>query len=676
MWWFNRNSGARTNSRRRENVTGANRLESLEIRQILSAIGGSANQYDGSRFLVQFRDEQAIQPIPGTAIGGTVEGLPGWYTVNVLSSQSVGEARAAYQANGNVAETQLNYQFELAATPNDPNFSSLWGMTRINAPQAWDRTTGSRSIIVAVIDTGVDYNHPDLAANIWRNTREIAGNGIDDDGNGFRDDIRGWDFANNDNNPMDDQGHGTHVAGTIGAVGNNRTGVAGVAWNVQIMPLKFMRPTADGRATGTTLDAIRSINYAVSNGARILNNSWGGGGYDTALNNAIANARSRGVIFVAAAGNDRNNNDTNPSYPANYNQDNIISVAATDSADRLASFSNYGRSTVDIAAPGVGILSTARGGGYVSMSGTSMATPHVAGAAALVWSQNPTWSYTQVINALYSSADTISGLTSSVAGGRRLNVGRAVSPVIRDVTREYSWSGSMAINDNTTNTYRFNIAENVRIDDIDIRLNLTHTYDSDLVITLASPTGRSMTLFNRRGGSGDNLSNTRFDDEAGTSIANGAAPFSGSFRPESSLTTFDGLGSQGTWTLTIRDAAARDTGTLRGIGFIVTTRTTTFGAAVASSSQSVSGLSVVNGPVAGSQSTPAGTLLLTSSTPAIAGLTTTGNGPNSVVTNNQSQPGETETPRRLPAITPTATQAANTDAVFANFANLLSSQGL
>lgn len=676
MWWFNRNTGARRNSRRRDQLTGSDRLERLEIRQVLSAVTGGANQYDGSQFLVQFRDEQAIQPLAGTAIGGAVEGLPGWYTVNVLSSQSVGEARAAYQVHANVASTQFNYQFEMAATPNDPSFSSLWGMTRINAPQAWDRTTGSRSIIVGVIDTGVDYNHPDLAANIWRNTREIAGNGIDDDGNGFRDDVRGWDFANNDSDPMDDQGHGTHVAGTIGAVGNNRVGVAGVAWNVQIMPLKFMRPTADGRATGSTLDAIRAINYGVANGARILNNSWGGGGYDTALNNAIANARSRGVIFVASAGNDANNNDTRPSYPANYDQDNVISVAATDSADRLASFSNYGRSTVDIAAPGVGIYSTARGGGYTTMSGTSMAAPHVSGAAALVWSQNPSMSYSQVINALYSSSDVISGLTTTVAGGRRLNVGRAVSPVVRDVTREYSWSGSMAINDNTTNTYRFNIAENVRIDDIDIRLNLTHTYVGDLIISLTSPSGRSATLFNRRGGSGDNLSNTRFNDEASTFIGNGAAPFAGQFRGENWLSTFDGLGSQGVWTVTIRDAAARDVGTLRGIGFIVTTRTTTYGAAVASSSQVIAGLSTGNGPVAGSQSTPTVTLLSATSTPSLSGLTTTTNGLTNVVSGNQPAAGETEMPRRLPVITPTASQAASTDAVFANFSKLLTSQGL
>jgi subtilisin family serine protease len=670
--WFNRNIGARRNNRRRDNVTGSDRLESLEIRQVLSAVTGGANQYDGSQFLVQFRDEAAIQPIAGTAIGGAVEGLPGWYTVNVLSSQSVGEARAAYHAHGNVASTQFNYQFEVAATPNDTLFSSLWGMSRINAPQAWDRTTGSRSIIVGVIDTGVDYNHPDLAANIWRNTREIAGNGIDDDGNGFRDDIRGWDFANNDNNPMDDNGHGTHVAGTIGAVGNNRQGVAGVAWNVQIMPLKFL--AANGG--GSTLNAIRAINYGVANGARILNNSWGGGGYDTALNNAIANARSRGVIFIAAAGNAANNNDTSPTYPANYNHDNVVSVAASNLSDRLWTSSNYGRSTVDIAAPGENILSTMPGGGYGWMSGTSMAAPHVAGAAALVWSQNPSMSYSQVINTLYSSSDVISGLTDKVVGGRRLNVGRAVTPVLRDVTREYSWSGSMAINDNTTNTYRFNIAENVRIDDIDIRLNLTHTYVGDLIISLTSPSGRSATLFNRRGGSGDNLSNTRFNDEAATFIGNGAAPFAGQFRGENWLSTFDGFGSQGVWTVTIRDAAARDVGALKGIGFIVTTRTTTYGAAVGSSSQAIAGLSTGNGPVAGSQSTPTVTLLAASSTPSVSGLTNTSNGATNVVTGNQPAAGETETPRRLPTITPTASQAASTDAVFANFSKLLTSQGL
>lgn len=332
-------------------------------------------------------------------------------------------------------------------TPNDTRFGSLWGLKNtgqtggradadMDVPEAWDTMppTGGTPVVVGVIDTGIDYNHPDLSGNTWINTGEIDGNGIDDDHNGYVDDRRGWDFANNDKNPMDDYFHGTHVAGTIGAVGENGQGVAGVAWNVKLMPLKFMGPNG-----GVTSDAIEAIDYATSNGAKLTNNSWGGGGFSQSLQNAIQRAQNAGVLFVAAAGNSGLNTDKQPSYPSSYPNDNIISVAATDHNDALASFSNYGTTSVDVAAPGVGILSafpttvTASmaaanlPANYASISGTSMASPHVAGLAALLWSHLPTLSASEVKSRIVARGDVLPVLLSKVQSGRRVNAQSTVS---------------------------------------------------------------------------------------------------------------------------------------------------------------------------------------------------------------------------------------------------------
>jgi len=310
-------------------------------------------------------------------------------------------------------------------TPNDPSYPQLWGLNNtgqtggtpdadIDAPEAWDIQTGDPNRVIGVIDTGVDYNHPDLVGNIWTNPGETAGNGIDDDGNGYIDDVRGWDFAYGDNDPMDVHSHGTHVAGTIAAKGNNGVGVVGVNWNAKILPIKFLN---DG-GSGFTSDAILSLNYATANGVKITNNSWGGGGYDQGLYDAINTAGQQGALFIAAAGNFSQNNDINPFYPASYNLPNIISVAATDHNDALANFSHYGPTSVDLGAPGVNILSTTPGGNYASYSGTSMASPHVAGGAALVWSQNPNWSAQEVKNRLLDTVDVKPSLSQTVSGGR------------------------------------------------------------------------------------------------------------------------------------------------------------------------------------------------------------------------------------------------------------------
>lgn len=298
-------------------------------------------------------------------------------SVKISDNMSVEDAIAQYKNDPDVEYAEPNYILRALATiPTDTYFTNLWGLNNtgqsvnsapagtvdadIDAPEAWDITQGSSSVVVAVIDSGVaitnniSTGHPDLTANRWVNAGETCVNGADDDGNGRIDDCYGWNFLNNDNDPMDYNGHGTHVAGTIGAVGNNGSGVAGVNWRVKIMPLRFLGATG----SGSTADAISAINYAANNGARIINASWGGGPYSQALYDAINYARSNNVLFVAAAGNDGTNNDTTPSYPASYDLDNIISVAATDQNDALASFSNRGATSVDLAAPGVNIYST------------------------------------------------------------------------------------------------------------------------------------------------------------------------------------------------------------------------------------------------------------------------------------------------------------------------------
>ncbi|MGD9215640.1 MAG: S8 family serine peptidase [Desulfobacteraceae bacterium] len=282
---------------------------------------------------------------------------------------TVEEALAAYAADPDVEIAEPNYIIRTQAIPDDTDFSQQWGLYNtgqvvggyqgtagidMDGPQAWDINTGAGEVIVAVVDTGCDIQHPDLAANIWYNSDEIPGDGIDNDRNGYIDDVFGWDFADNDNNPYDASGHGTHVAGLIAAVGDNDRGIAGVAWQARIMPVRAM----NGFDVGTTADAIDAIEYAVDNGAKIINCSWGGSGFSYALRHVIDNADA---LFVCASGNNGQNADTNAYYPAGYDSPNIISVAATDQMDQLAWFSNYGTATVDVAAPGVRVLSLDNG---------------------------------------------------------------------------------------------------------------------------------------------------------------------------------------------------------------------------------------------------------------------------------------------------------------------------
>ncbi len=321
-----------------------------------------------------------------------------------------------------------NYIVHADVLPNDLRFDEMYGLRNtgqtggtpgadISAELAWDVTTGSRDVIVAVIDTGIDYNHPDLAANIWTNPGEIPDNEIDDDGNGFIDDVHGWDFHNNDNDPFDDNFHGTHVAGTIGAIGDNGIGVAGINWKVSLVPLKFLGSSG----SGSTADAVLAVEYATLIGANITNNSWGGGSFSMALRDAIEAAEQEDILFVAAAGNLARNNDQAPHYPSSYELPGIIAVAATDHNDRLAGFSSYGATSVDLAAPGVSILSTYARNRINFLNGTSMAAPHVAGTAALVRAVRPDIGVVELKQLILDHVDPVPGLAGVTLTGGRLN---------------------------------------------------------------------------------------------------------------------------------------------------------------------------------------------------------------------------------------------------------------
>lgn len=365
------------------------------------------------------------------------------------------EARA-YRDSGLVEFAEPDYLLRASVIPNDPAFrkSEFWSLNNtgalggradadIDAPEAWNAITSAEQIIVAVIDTGIRVTHEDLAPNIWINSRERP-NGLDDDKNGVIDDLHGFNAPDWSGDPRDDNGHGTHVAGTIGARGNNGFGLAGVAWNVKLMALKFL--TADGG--GATSDAIACIEYAVKNGARIINASWGGPDYSYALERAIRVAGNSGVIFVAAAGNEAANNDYAPSYPANFAGQNILSVAATTKYDTLDSaYSNYGLRTVDLAAPGSGILSTwhQADDAYMVLNGTSMATPHVSGALALLRARFPNDSVTTLIQRLLAATDKLTSLTGKVASGGRLNLAN-LFPKTFELTTNVIGTGSIQLN--------------------------------------------------------------------------------------------------------------------------------------------------------------------------------------------------------------------------------------
>lgn len=321
---------------------------------------------------------------------------------------------------------------EATREPNDLS-SSLWGLkngsrknTDIDAPEAWSKTVGSRNgPIVAVLDTGIDLDHPDLEANIWTNPREIPGNGKDDDGNGVIDDVHGFDAYYEDGVPEDKDGHGTHCAGTIGAVGNNNKGVVGVNWEARIMPVKIF--SNDDKPKTSTSAILRGISYATKNGARVTSNSWGGPGKSRSIERAFKNSSA---FHVMAAGNESQDNDSKPHYPSNYDIPNNIAVAAITRYGELSDFSNYGKESVDIAAPGSSIYSTLPGGRYGYLSGTSMATPHVAGVAMLALALNPRLSNAELKGAILDGVTADAELAGKVASGGWLNANNTLDKVV------------------------------------------------------------------------------------------------------------------------------------------------------------------------------------------------------------------------------------------------------
>ncbi|HJQ25547.1 MAG TPA: S8 family peptidase [Blastocatellia bacterium] len=369
-----------------------------------------------------------------------------------LDGVTVEDAAAQLAQDARVEYAEPNYLWHAAATPNDALFFQQYALMNtgsflggkpgadINATAAWDITTGSDNLAVAVLDAGVDLSHPDLAPNAWTNSREIPGNGIDDDGNGYVDDVHGWNYVTNSpkvyDNPSNDW-HGTHVAGAVGAAGNNQIGVTGVAWHVKLMAMKFLGPQ-----TGSTADAVKAINYVIDQkkrgvNVRVINASWAGTSESLALKNAIIDAGNNGILFVCAAGNaDGGNNGSDlsdePVYPAAWSADvpTIIAVAAADNNDRLASFSNYGLTRAQVAAPGVNTMSTTPDGGYGFGVGTSMASPVVAGVAALLFAHEPSLTPAAARTRIVKTADPQPTLAGRLASAGRINAYQALTNTV------------------------------------------------------------------------------------------------------------------------------------------------------------------------------------------------------------------------------------------------------
>jgi subtilisin family serine protease len=367
----------------------------------------------------------------GLNVKRTFVSVPGLHHVVAAPGVEPSVAAAQLARRPDVEYVEPNFIVHATATPDDPLFPRLWALHNtgqlggtstvyadIGALAAWDITTGDPSVVIAVIDTGTDYTHPDLAANIWVNQVECNNNGLDNDGDGYVNDCHGINAITHSGDPMDDYFHGTHVAGTIGAVGNNAVGVTGVNWHVTLLPCKFL----DSTGTGTTGDAITCFDYIAlkkDHGVNVIasNNSWGGGAYSQALADAIVAQRTRGILVIAAAGNDSFDNDQLPTHPCSYDLSNIICVAAA--VDSVLIFSNYGIGTVHLAAPGLGILSTVPKGGYDTFDGTSMATPHVTGVVALLKAQDPTRDWRALKNlVLAGTVPPTQGRIPTLTGGR------------------------------------------------------------------------------------------------------------------------------------------------------------------------------------------------------------------------------------------------------------------
>ena len=539
-WVRSRHTRTHAGGGRKASLNGP---ESLEVRQFLAASQGDGTDAVTRPPVVFLPDGSLVQQIQWN--GQTVEtrvdhwngrlaaGLRQASTLPALplassawSETSLGNGFFSLTAPGasrqdvlawaartpGIESFEPDFVFQASSIPNDPGFTSQWGLSNtaiggygvvgadIHATQAWDVTTGSRNVVVGVVDSGIDLTHPDLAANVWTNPGEIAGNGIDDDHNGFVDDVHGWNFVENNNNVQDGYGHGTHVSGIIGAVGNNGIGTAGINWQVSIMPLRFQ----DNYGVGDTGGAIAALNYATmmrrDYGINVVvtNNSWGGGiGVSAMLQDAIRAQGDAGITFVAAAGNNAVNCDVSPRYPACYDLPNVISVAATDRYDNLAGFSNYGAATIDLGAPGVGIYSTRPNGTYASMSGTSQAAPQVTGVVALLAAAKPGITVAQVRAAILGSVDPVPGLTGKTVTGGRLDAAAALASLSAQsfaakvrLGASNPWTGAL---DSVTITFNRQVASGFDLTDLSLSRNgvavpltgATLTTTDDVTWTLA-----------------------------------------------------------------------------------------------------------------------------------------------------------------------------------------------
>jgi len=458
---FPLSSGAKLQTAQESSVQGKRRRQPFVAGQVLVRYRSEALARNKGASMRIAALDGTLLPLNVERFGGS-DLIPGLRIARVAPDDTL-KAVAALRQQSDVLYAEPNYILHADLTPNDPSFNAQYGLTLIGGPQAWNVNTGSTSVVIGVIDQGIDFSHPDLQANSWTNPAEIPGNGIDDDGNGRIDDVHGFNFVDNNGTvfsgqPIED--HATHVAGIAGAVGNNNVGVAGVNWSVGLMSLKFL--DADG--SGDTASAISACQYAKlmrnlwestshAKGAnvRVLNASFGGGGFSQSFLDAINEVNNANIMFVAAAGNVDNgtripNNDLVPHFPSSFDAPNIIAVASTNQTDALSSFSHFGATSVDLGAPGQGILSTTPGNTYSSFSGTSMATPYVAGSAALLWAQNPNLTLQQVKNLLLMNGNILPALVDKTLSGRRLNVGNSMLSLISGDTAPPGTVGSFHIN--------------------------------------------------------------------------------------------------------------------------------------------------------------------------------------------------------------------------------------
>ncbi len=438
----------------RENTENTTDMISQNLKQTALSENSSQDIAEFQNFIVKYKSDSAdsLQPSGRPLKEFNVKGI----TFKALAKNThtfelnmPKEARKKYiddlRADQTVEYVEPDYPIQviesennddISQETNDPYFSRQWMHQNVQSEKAWTVTTGSKKIVVAILDSGIDYTHKDLKNNMWINPQETV-NGIDDDNNGYVDDIYGWNFVSNNANPKTTghSNHGSHVAGIIGATGSDHIGVVGMAPNVSLMALRFIGESG----TGSTSGAIRGIDYAVSKKVFAINNSWGSSGTSRALGDAITRAEKAGILFLVAAGNGSNhigyNIDRSPYYPASYSNSNVISVAASKPDDNLTAFSNFGLTKVDVAAPGAQILSTISDQAYQNMSGTSMATPLVTGLAVLVKAANPKLTYREVIQIIRRSVDKKASLANKVASGGRVNAYKAVTMAAQNINK-------------------------------------------------------------------------------------------------------------------------------------------------------------------------------------------------------------------------------------------------